>query len=145
MGWFWKKRWSLVSDEFDFAIHWLSPSIRCIDDQCFGRLWSCLLWPVQTEFYALKGLSVFMHPSGIRQKSLTIRFFAFTIVPTMYEGGLMQRTESYKNLKATYGDGVWPGVIPVELLVFRGCQSGADSSFSVLCQIKRGVRLCKLP
>lgn len=135
MGLILKKALELVSDEFDFAIIDCPPVLGVL---MINALAACdrVIVPVQTEFLALKGLERIMHSMEIMQKSLN-KIFAFTIVPTMYDRRVNAATESYKNLKATYGDGVWPGVIPVDTR-FRDA-SQAQTPPSVFCAKSRGV------
>jgi chromosome partitioning protein len=135
MGLILKKALDLVSDEFDFAIIDCPPVLGVL---MINALAACdrVIIPVQTEFLALKGLERIMHSMEIMQKSLN-KIFAFNIVPTMYDRRVNAATESYKNLKATYGDGVWPGVIPVDTR-FRDA-SQAQTPPSVFCAKSRGV------
>jgi chromosome partitioning protein len=135
MGLILKKALDLVSDEFDFAIIDCPPVLGVL---MINALAACdrVIVPVQTEFLALKGLERIMHSMEIMQKSLN-KIFAFTIVPTMYDRRVNAATESYKNLKATYGEGVWPGVIPVDTR-FRDA-SQAQTPPSVFCAKSRGV------
>jgi chromosome partitioning protein len=135
MGLILKKALNLVSDEFDFAIIDCPPVLGVL---MINALAACdrVIVPVQTEFLALKGLERIMHSMEIMQKSLN-QVFAFTIVPTMYDRRVNAATESYRNLKATYGNGVWPGVIPVDTR-FRDA-SQAQTPPSVFCAKSRGV------
>jgi chromosome partitioning protein len=135
MGLILKKALSLVTDEFDFAIIDCPPVLGVL---MINALAACdrVVIPVQTEFLALKGLERMMHSMEIMQKSLG-KQFAYTIVPTMYDRRVNAATEAYKTLKATYGNGVWPAVIPVDTR-FRDA-SQAQSPPSVFCAKSRGV------
>jgi chromosome partitioning protein len=135
MGLILKKALNLVADEFEFAIIDCPPVLGVL---MINALAACdrVVIPVQTEFLALKGLERMMHSMEIMQKSLG-KQFAFTIVPTMYDRRVNAATESYKTLKGTYGDGVWPAVIPVDTR-FRDA-SQAQSPPSVFCAKSRGV------
>ncbi|KXI27950.1 ParA family protein [Paraglaciecola hydrolytica] len=135
MGLILKKALNLVADEFEYAIIDCPPVLGVL---MINALAACdrVVIPCQTEFLALKGLERMMHSMEIMQKSLG-KEFAFTIVPTMYDRRVNAATEAYKTLKATYGDGVWPGVIPVDTR-FRDA-SQAQSPPSVFCAKSRGV------
>lgn len=135
MGLILKKALNLVKDEFDFALIDCPPVLGVL---MINALAACdrVIVPVQTEFLALKGLERMMHSMEIMQKSLN-KTFAFTIVPTMYDRRVNAATESYRTLKMTYGDGVWPGVIPVDTR-FRDA-SQAQSPPSLYCAKSRGV------
>jgi chromosome partitioning protein len=135
MGLILKKALNLVADEFEFAIIDCPPVLGVL---MINALAACerVIIPVQTEFLALKGLERMTHSMEIMQKSLG-KQFAFTIVPTMYDRRVNAATEAYKTLKATYGDGVWPGVIPVDTR-FRDA-SQAQSPPSVYSAKSRGV------
>lgn len=135
MGLILKKALNLVDDEFEFAIIDCPPVLGVL---MINALAACerVIIPVQTEFLALKGLERMAHSMEIMQKSLG-KQFAFTIVPTMYDRRVNAATEAYKTLKETYGDGVWPGVIPVDTR-FRDA-SQAQSPPSVYSAKSRGV------
>ncbi|MGO4892362.1 ParA family protein [Flavobacterium sp. W21_SRS_FM6] len=135
MGLILKKALQLISDEFDFAIIDCPPVLGVL---MINALAACdrVIVPVQTEFLALKGLERIMHSMEIMQKSLD-KTFSFTIVPTMFDRRVNAAIESYRNLKLTYGDGVWPGVIPVDTR-FRDA-SQAQTPPSVFSAKSRGV------
>jgi len=72
-----------------------------------------ILIPVQTEFLALKGLDRMMRTMELMQSSQA-KTYQYTIVPTMYDKRTKASLEAYKTLRSTYGEKVWPGVIPVD-------------------------------
>ena len=92
--------------------------------------------PVQTEFLALKGLDRMMRTMELMQSSQS-KSYKYTIVPTMYDKRTKASLEAYKSLRASYGEAVWPGVIPVDTK-FRDA-SLAMKVPSIFCPKARGV------
>ncbi|MBT1062679.1 ParA family protein [Bowmanella sp. Y26] len=135
MGLIIKKALELVEDEFDFAIMDCPPVLGVL---MVNALAACerILIPVQTEFLALKGLERMMHTLEIMKKSQP-RDYTYTIVPTMYDKRTNAALEAYKKLRATYGDLVWNGVVPVDTR-FRDA-SQAQSPLPVFHPRSRGV------
>lgn len=135
MGLILKKALNAVVDEFDFAIIDCPPVLGVL---MINALAACdrVIVPCQTEYLSLKGLDRMMHSMEIMQKSLG-KEFSFTIVPTMYDRRVNAATEAYKTLKLTYGESVWPAVIPVDTR-FRDA-SQAQSPPSVYSAKSRGV------
>lgn len=135
MGLILKKALHLVADEFDYALIDCPPVLGVL---MVNAVAACdkIIVPVQTEFLALKGLQRMMHTLEIMSKSQK-RSFDPIIVPTMYDKRVNAATDSYKELRADYGEKVWQGVIPVDTR-FRDA-SQAQTPPSVFCPKARGV------
>ncbi|WP_341501674.1 ParA family protein [Gallaecimonas sp. GXIMD4217] len=72
-----------------------------------------VLVPVQTEFLAIKGLERMLRTLEMMQKSLR-GTKPVTIIPTMFDKRTRASLEALRQLKDSFGDQIWPGVIPVD-------------------------------
>lgn len=135
MGLVLKNALDAVSHEFDYVLLDCPPVLGVLMVNALAAS-DRILIPVQTEFLALKGLDRMMHTLEIMQKSQP-KAFKYSIIPTMYDKRINAALDAYKQLKATYGDKVWNGVIPVDTR-FRDA-SQAQSPPPLHCPKSRGV------
>ncbi len=135
MGLILKKALAKVSKYYDYAILDCPPVLGVLMVNALAAS-ERILVPVQTEFLALKGLDRMMRTMELMQSSQS-KQYEYTIVPTMYDKRTRASLEAYKTLRATYGDKVWPGVIPVDTK-FRDA-SLAQQAPVIYCPRSRGV------
>lgn len=112
MGLFLKKQLTLVEDDFDFVLIDCPPVLGVM---MVNALAACdkILVPVQTEFLASKGLERMITTLQIMQKSRGSTF-DYCIIPTMYDKRTRASLNTLKDIKNSYVDKVWSGVIPVD-------------------------------
>ena len=72
-----------------------------------------IIVPVQTEFLALKGLDRMIKTMDIMQTEQE-NLFNYTIVPTMFDKRTKASVTTLNELRNTYKNRVWSGVIPVD-------------------------------
>lgn len=112
MGLVLKRALEKLEGEYDIAILDCPPVLGVL---MVNALAACnrVLVPVQTEFLALKGLDRMMRTMELMQSSQQ-KNYRYTIIPTMYDKRTKASLEAYNKLRETYGENVWPGVIPVD-------------------------------
>lgn len=112
MGLFLKKQLTLVEDDFDFVLIDCPPVLGVM---MVNALAACdkILVPVQTEFLASKGLERMIKTLQIMQKSRG-GAFDYCIIPTMYDKRTRASLNTLEDIKNSYSDKVWSGVIPVD-------------------------------
>ena len=135
MGLLLKKALAKLDNEYDYAILDCPPVLGVLMVNALAAS-ERILVPVQTEFLALKGLDRMMRTMELMQSSQS-KSYKYTIVPTMYDKRTKASLEAYKSLRASYGEAVWPGVIPVDTK-FRDA-SLAMKVPSLYCPKARGV------
>ena len=72
-----------------------------------------LIVPVQTEFLAIKGLERMIRTISMVTKSLG-KELIYTIVPTMFDRRTHASTGALRELRNTYENTIWAGMIPVD-------------------------------
>ena len=112
MGLILKKTLAKISEHYDYAILDCPPVLGVLMVNALAAS-ERILVPVQTEFLALKGLDRMMRTMELMQSSQA-KSYEYTIIPTMYDKRTKASLEAYKTLQKTYGNRVWPGVIPVD-------------------------------
>lgn len=112
MGLFLKKQLTLVEDDFDFVLIDCPPVLGVM---MVNALAACdkILVPVQTEFLASKGLERMITTLKIMQKSRGSAF-DYCIIPTMFDKRTRASLDTLDDIKNSYVDKVWTGVIPVD-------------------------------
>jgi len=112
MGLFLKKQLLLVEEDYDFVLIDCPPVLGVM---MVNALAACerILVPVQTEFLAAKGLERMIKTLQIMQKSRTDHF-EYCIIPTMFDKRTRASLDTLKDLKNSYVNRVWNGVIPVD-------------------------------
>lgn len=101
-----------LSGRYDFALLDCPPMLGVL---MVNALAACqlLLIPVQTEFLALKGLERMVNTLNMVQRSRRSEL-PWRIVPTLFDRRTRASVDSLRELRATYGDKVWPSAIPVD-------------------------------
>ncbi|MGJ8691910.1 MAG: ParA family protein [Thalassotalea sp.] len=112
MGLVLKKAISKLAGEYDFVLMDCPPVLGVLMVNALAAS-DRIIVPVQTEFLALKGLDRMMKTMEMMQSEQEKRF-AYTIVPTMFDKRTKASLLAYHKMKESYGDTVWPGVIPVD-------------------------------
>ena len=88
---------------------------------------SRLLVPVQTEFLAIKGLERMLHTLSMilraRKEPLD-----YLIIPTMLDRRTRAAIQSLRQLRESYGEQIWQGVIPVDTKFREASRRGAPIS-----------------
>ncbi|WP_435237061.1 ParA family protein [Psychromonas sp. PT13] len=112
MGLFLKKQLLLVEDDYDFVLIDCPPVLGVM---MVNALAACerILVPVQTEFLAAKGLERMIKTLQIMQKSRNDHF-EYCIIPTMFDKRTRASLNTLKDLKNSYANRVWNGVVPVD-------------------------------
>jgi chromosome partitioning protein len=107
-----KKAIEACKDEFDFCLIDCPPLLGILMVNALAAA-SKLLVPVQTEFLALKGLERMLHTLNMilraRKEPLD-----YLILPTMFDRRTRAAIESLRQLRETYAEHIWQGVIPVD-------------------------------
>jgi len=111
-----------VWEDFDLAILDCPPQLGVL---MVNALAACqrLIIPVQTEFLALKGLERMVHTLEMLQKSRN-RPLPYTVVPTLFDRRTQASVTSLRALRNTYGEVVWPGVVPVDTRLRDASKAG---------------------
>jgi len=112
MGLFLNKQLKLVEDDYDFVLIDCPPVLGVM---MVNALAACerILIPVQTEFLASKGLQKMVQTLGIMNKSRG-KSFDYNIIPTMFDKRTKASVTTLNELRNTYKNRVWSGVIPVD-------------------------------
>ncbi|MEM0515341.1 ParA family protein [Pseudoalteromonas sp. YIC-827] len=121
MGLILKKVLAKISDDYDYAILDCPPVLGVLMVNALAAS-DHVLVPVQTEFLALKGLERMMRTMELMQISAAPKgdgtacgnAYKYTVVATMFDKRTKASLVAYKQLLASYGDNVWPGVIPID-------------------------------
>lgn len=113
---------------FDYAIIDCPPMLGLL---MVNALAACerLLIPVQTEFLALKGLERMVHTLNMIQKARKSTLH-YTIVPTFFDRRLKASIEALRNLRTTYKDNIWDGVIPIDTQFREASRLGVPLSIA---------------
>ena len=112
MGLFLKKQLKLVEDDYDVVLIDCPPVLGVMMVNALAAC-SKILVPVQTEFLASKGLERMVKTLQIMQKTRDSNF-NYCIIPTMFDRRTRASLNTLEQLKATYNDKVWNGVIPID-------------------------------
>lgn len=135
MGLVLKKALSLIEGEYDYVLIDCPPVLGVL---MVNALAAChrIIIPVQTEFLALKGLDRMMRTMELMAQNNEYGY-RYVILPTMFDKRTKASLEAYKDLRNSYGDSVWEGVIPIDTK-FRDA-SLAQCPASVHAPKSRGV------
>lgn len=82
-----------------------------------------LIMPVQCEFLALKGLERMVHTLQMMSKSRK-RPLEYHVVPVMFDRRTQASVSSLRQLRHTYEDRAWPGMVPVDTKFRDASQAG---------------------
>lgn len=112
MGLVLKKAIQKLEGDYDFVLMDCPPVLGVLMVNALAAS-DRIIVPVQTEFLALKGLDRMMKTMDIMQSEQK-EPFTYTIVPTMFDKRTKASLLAYQKLQETYGDKVWPGVVPID-------------------------------
>ena len=128
MGLVIKNSLASIADQYDYAVIDCPPVLGLL---MVNALASCdhLLVPVQTEFLAAKGLERMVNTLNMiikaRKQNIT-----YSIVPTFFDQRLRASHDTLKQLKETYSDKIWNGVIPIDTLFREASRRGVPLSIA---------------
>lgn len=112
MGLFLKRQLTLVKEEFDFILIDCPPVLGVLMVNALA-VCETILVPVQTEFLATNGLNCMIKTLKIMQQSRATDF-DYCIIPTMYDKRTKASLQTLKNLKETYQENIWDGIVPID-------------------------------
>lgn len=112
MGLFLSKQLKFVEQDYDFVLIDCPPVLGVMMVNALAASERVLI-PVQTEFLASKGLRRMVQTLGIMQKSRGSEF-DYCIIPTMFDKRTKASLNTLEELKQTYLQRVWNGVIPID-------------------------------
>ena len=112
MGLIIKKALDKFAADYDYVLIDCPPVLGVL---MVNALAACnkVLIPVQTECMALKGLERMYRTMELIQTSQS-KTYDVQIIPTMYDKRTRASITAYSELRQTYGDKVWEGVIPID-------------------------------
>lgn len=100
-----------VKDDYDYILIDCPPSLGILTLECLCASDSFLV-PMQTEYYALEGLSQLMATVRTVQKGLNKGIRMEGILLTMYDGRTNLAVQVVEEVKKHFGDRVYSTVIP---------------------------------
>ncbi len=121
-----KKSLASIEQHFDYVLIDCLPMLGILMVNALAACNSLLL-PVQTEFLALKGLERMMNTLDMISKSRKEPLQS-TIIPTMFDRRTRASTQSLRVLRQSYGEKVWPSVIPVDTQFREASRQGLPIS-----------------
>lgn len=112
MGLIVKRALAKFANDFDYVLIDCPPVLGVL---MVNALAACdkVLIPVQTECMALKGLERMYRTMELMQTSQS-KSYDICVIPTMYDKRTKASIAAYRELRDTYGDKVWEGVIPID-------------------------------
>jgi chromosome partitioning protein len=112
MGLIIKKALEKFAHQYDYILIDCPPVLGVL---MVNALAACdkVLIPTQTECMALKGLERMHRTMELIQTSQDKKY-QVCVIPTMYDKRTKASIVAYQELRQTYGDKVWEGVIPVD-------------------------------
>ena len=100
-----------LRDDYDFIIIDCPPSLGILTLNCLCAADSFLV-PLQTEYYALEGLSQLMATVRSVQRGLNKKIRIEGILLTMYDGRTNLAVQVVEEVKKHFGDRVYAAVVP---------------------------------
>jgi len=117
-----KKALASCEEQFDYCLIDCPPLLGILMVNALASA-STLLVPVQTEFLAIKGLERMLHTLNMilraRKDPLD-----YKIIPTMFDRRTRAAIDSLRQLRDSYGEQIWEGVIPVDTKFREASQRG---------------------
>lgn len=107
-----KKALATCAEQFDYCLIDCPPLLGILMVNALAAA-SKLLVPVQTEFLAIKGLERMLHTLNmiLRARKQPLDYM---IIPTMFDRRTRAAIESLRQLRESYAEQIWEGVIPVD-------------------------------
>ena len=100
-----------VRDDYDYILIDCPPSLGILTLECLCAADSFLV-PLQTEYYALEGLTQLMATVRSVQKGLNKKIRIEGILLTMYDGRTNLAVQVVEEVKRHFGDKVYASVVP---------------------------------
>lgn len=118
-----KKALASCEEKFDYCLIDCPPLLGILMVNALAAA-SKLLVPVQTEFLAIKGLERMLHTLNmiLRARKDPLDYL---IVPTMFDRRTRAAIQSLRQLRESYGEHIWEGVIPVDTKFREASRRGA--------------------
>ena len=112
----------LVSADYAYALVDCSPSLGVLMVNALAAADRVLI-PTQTEYMALKGLERMLRTLVMINRSRSSHL-PYLIIPTMFDRRTRASIGALEELKQTYGDELWDGVIPVDTQFREASRNG---------------------
>ena len=118
-----KKALMGCEEQFDYCLIDCPPLLGILMVNALAAA-SKLLVPVQTEFLAIKGLERMLHTLNmiLRARKDPLDYL---IVPTMFDRRTRAAIQSLRQLRDSYTEHIWEGVIPVDTQFREASRKGA--------------------
>ncbi len=113
-------------DQFDYCLIDCPPLLGILMVNALAAA-SRLLVPVQTEFLAIKGLERMLHTLNMVLRARKTPL-SYLILPTMFDRRTRAAIQSLRQLRETYPEQMWEGVIPVDTRFREASQQGLPIS-----------------
>ena len=123
-----------IKNEYDYILIDCPPSLGILTLECLCASDSFLV-PLQTEYYALEGLSELMATVGSVQKGLNRGIRIEGIVLTMYDGRTNLAVQVVEEVKKHFGDRVYATVVPRNVRLSEAPSHGQPiTAYDRLCR-----------
>lgn len=123
-----------VREDYDYILIDCPPSLGILTLECLCAADSFLV-PLQTEYYALEGLSQLMATVRSVQKSLNRALRMEGILLTMYDGRTNLAIQVVEEVKKHFGDGVYAAVVPRNIRLSEAPSHGQPiTAYDRLCR-----------
>lgn len=123
-----------VRDAYDYIFIDCPPSLGILTLECLCAADSFLV-PMQTEYYALEGLSQLMATVRTVQKGLNKTIRMEGILLTMYDGRTNLAIQVVEEVKKHFGDRVYAGVVPRNIRLSEAPSHGQPiTAYDRLCR-----------
>lgn len=123
-----------VRDDYDYIFIDCPPSLGILTLECLCAADSFLV-PLQTEYYALEGLSQLMATVRSVQKGLNRGIRIEGIVLTMYDGRTNLAVQVVEEVKKHFGDRVYATVVPRNVRLSEAPSHGQPiTAYDRLCR-----------
>ena len=123
-----------IKNEYDYILIDCPPSLGILTLECLCASDSFLV-PLQTEYYALEGLSQLMATVRSVQKGLNRGIRIEGIVLTMYDGRTNLAVQVVEEVKKHFGDRVYATVVPRNVRLSKAPSHGQPiTAYDRLCR-----------
>lgn len=123
-----------VRDDYDYIFIDCPPSLGILTLECLCAADSFLV-PLQTEYYALEGLSQLMATVRTVQKNLNRTIRMEGIILTMYDGRTNLAIQVVEEVKKHFGDRVYATVVPRNIRLSEAPSHGQPiTAYDRLCR-----------
>ena len=123
-----------VKDDYDYIFIDCPPSLGILTLECLCAADSFLV-PLQTEYYALEGLSQLMATVRSVQKGLNRNIRIEGIILTMYDGRTNLAVQVVEEVKKHFGERVYANVVPRNVRLSEAPSHGQPiTAYDRLCR-----------